>query len=165
MHDHFMLLAAYNRWANTRLYAAVAGLDDAAYRLDRKGFFGSIHGTLNHIMVGDRAWLGRIEGYGDTPAGLDAILYDDFAALRAAREAEDERLVRVIDGLNEGAIAAPLSYRNYRGETCSEPLWQVLDHVFNHQTHHRGQAHDMLNQAGIEPPELDLIYFVRETAP
>ena len=164
MRDHFRQFAGYNRWANRRLYAAVAALPDSEYRKDRKGFFRSIHGTLNHILVGDRIWLHRLTGEGTPPNRLDAILYDDFAALRAARAAEDERIVVTVEGLDEAAFAKPLAYTNRLGERFAEPLAPVLAHFLNHQTHHRGQAHDMLSQAGIEPPSLDLILCVRELA-
>ena len=86
---HFQTLATYNRRANERLYDACTELTEEERRLDRKGFFRSIHGTLNHIMVGDRIWLARFGGQEAPSTGLDAILYDDFEALRAARVAED----------------------------------------------------------------------------
>ena len=162
MRDHFAMLAGYNRWANARLYTATATLDDAAYFQDRKGFFKSIHGTLNHILVGDRIWLSRFTGEGDAPGRLDAILYDEFAALRAAREAEDARIVRVIDGFDEAALAGTITYRNMAGAEFTQKLAPPLTHFFNHQTHHRGQVHDMLGQTGMTPPELDLIYYLRE---
>ena len=89
---HFQMLGRYNRLANERLYAACAELDDAARRKDRGAFFRSIHGTLNHIMVGDRIWMARFEGGTASSTGLDAILHDDFDELRAARTVEDARI-------------------------------------------------------------------------
>ena len=158
---HFRTLAAYNRWSNVRLYDACAGLGDAARKQDRGAYFGSIHNTLNHILVGDRAWLGRVEGIDTGPVTLDAVLFDDFDALRQARAAEDDRIDRVLMGLDETRMAGDLSYRNVAGESHRTPLRLVLTHLFNHQTHHRGQVHGMLSQAGASPPELDLIYYVR----
>jgi len=162
MKQHFATFARYNAWANRRLYEAVAGLSDAQYREDRGAFFRSVHGTLNHILLGDRAWLTRITGDGTPPTRLDQILYDDFASLRAARTAEDERIERVIAGLDSTRLAGTLTYRNMRGEQLEQPLAQVLAHVFNHQTHHRGQAHALVTQLAGAAPELDLIFFLRE---
>ena len=158
---HFRTLAAYNRWSNVRLYDACAGLGDAARKQDRGAYFSSIHNTLNHILVGDRAWLDRVEGIDTGPVTLDAVLFDDFDALRQARAAEDDRIDRVLMGLDETRMAGDLSYRNVAGESHRTPLHLVLTHLFNHQTHHRGQVHGMLSQAGASPPELDLIYYVR----
>lgn len=162
MKAHFETFARYNAWANQRLYEAVAEVPDAQYREDRGAFFGSLHGTLNHILVGDRAWLTRITGEGRSPASLDQILCDDFATLRQARTAEDDRIIRAIGGLDEAQLAGTIRYRNMRGDPMEQPLTQVLAHVFNHQTHHRGQAHTLLSQMGYEAPALDLIYFVRD---
>jgi len=86
------MLAGYNAWANRRLYDAAAELDDADYRADHGAFFSSVHGTLNHLLVGDRIWMHRFTGEGPSLTKLDAILYEDFAELRAAREAEDDRI-------------------------------------------------------------------------
>ncbi len=158
---HFRTLAAYNRWSNVRLYDACTGLGDAVRKQDRGAYFGSIHNTLNHILVGDRAWLDRVEGIDTGPVTLDAVLFDDFDALRQARAAEDDRIDRVLMGLDETRMAGDLSYRNVAGESHRTPLRLVLTHLFNHQTHHRGQVHGMLSQAGMPPPELDLIYYVR----
>jgi len=160
--EHFRLFGRYNAWANGRLYAAAAGLDEAEYRRDRRGFFRSLHGTLNHVLVADRIWLRRITGEGEAVDRLDAILFEDLAELRAAREREDARIRGLVDGLDAARLQAALVYRNTAGTPFEQPLWQVLAHVFNHQTHHRGQAHDMLSQAGAAPPVLDLLYYMRE---
>lgn len=161
---YFQRFARYNRWANRRLYDACAQLDDSEYRKPRRAFFGSIHGTLNHLLVGDRIWLGRIEGKDSGLSRLDAILYDDFGALRAAREAEDERAIRMVDGIGDARLGEMLVYRTTRGEPQRTPLDGVLGHLFNHQTHHRGQVHDMLSQTPVPSPPLDLLFYLRETA-
>ena len=92
MYAHFKRLAGYNRWANERLYDCAAALTDADRKQDRGALFGSIHNTLNHILVGDRIWMNRFTGHGPMPARLDEVPYVDFDALRAARGAEDERI-------------------------------------------------------------------------
>lgn len=160
--DYFASLARYNAWANARLYDACESLPEKEYRKARPSFFGSIHATLNHILVGDRIWLDRIEGIAGEMPPLDAILYDDLAPLRAAREAEDARIARLVGGLGDGALEGAVTYHNSKGDRFDTPLRYVLGHFFNHQTHHRGQVHDMLSQTGIDPPPLDLIFYLRE---
>jgi len=154
--QHFRLLAAYNRGANRRLYDACSGLGDADRRRDRGAFFGGIHGTLNHILLGDRIWLARFDGGTVPSTGLDAILYDDFADLRAAREAEDARILAFVARLGPADLARTVAYVNNEGRRFDDPVDMLLLHLFNHQTHHRGQVHGMLCQAGVGPPVLDL---------
>ncbi|WP_434615258.1 DinB family protein [Azospirillum sp. B2RO_4] len=160
---HFETLARYNRWANRRLYDAAAQLSDAQFREDRGAFFRSMCGTLNHILVADRVWLERIEGGGPKPSSLDEILHDDFASLRAAREAEDERILRVVAATPAERFESVLSYRSMAGTPYEMPFAQILTHVFNHQTHHRGQAHTLLGQFGLTTPVLDFVYFLLDT--
>src|SRR5262245_24569731 len=160
--DYFRRFARYNRWANARVYAACAGLSTEDYRAQRPAFFGSIHNTLNHILVADRVWLGRFEGKPSGIKRLDEILYDDLVALHRAREAEDARILALADGLSDAAGAGMLAYRNMAGEEKATPLGWTLAHFFNHQTHHRGQVHGMLSGTPVAPPSLDLIYFIPE---
>ncbi len=159
---HFRRLARYNRWANRRLYAACGSLAEATYFAPRAGFFPSLHKTLNHILAADRIWLGRIEGRPSGVLALDQILFPDLASLAAARAAEDERILALADGLNGERLDEELAYRTMAGEPQATPLRLVLTHVFNHQTHHRGQAHAMLSGTDVPPPSLDLILFLRE---
>jgi uncharacterized damage-inducible protein DinB len=158
---HFRTLAAYNRWANRRLYDAAARLSDADYRADRGAFFGSLHGTLNHILVTDRIWLQRLTGRGEAPHQLDAILFERLADLTVAREDEDERIGAFVGRLDNAALAAPISYRNMKGLAFTNPLGALIAHLFNHETHHRGQAHAILTGLGQDAPSLDLIQFYR----
>lgn len=159
---HFERLALYNRWANRRLYETAAQLTAAQFAENRGAFFGSLCGTLNHLLVADRTWLRRIEGTGPQPSALDEILFAEFADLRAAREAEDERLIRAVSTLSEEEIGGMLSYRSMAGTAHELPLVLVLTHLFNHQTHHRGQAHTLLSQFGLAAPSIDLVYFALE---
>ena len=162
---YFQTFGRYNTWANRRLYDAAARLPDAVYRAPRPAaYFSSLHGTLNHILVGDRVWLSRFESVASGVTGLDQVLFEDFGALRAARKAEDARIERYTAGLSAEAIAGELRFRTIvQPKDLSMPLWQALGHFFNHQTHHRGQTHALLKEAGLEPPSLDLIYYLRES--
>jgi uncharacterized damage-inducible protein DinB len=162
---HLRMLAAYNAWANARLYDATAALPDALYRQPAGAFFGSLHGTLNHLLVADRIWLRRMDGQGEAPTQLDAILYDDLPALRAARQAEDARIIAHVAALTPAALAAEFDYATTAGVPQRQPRWQALAHLFNHQTHHRGQAHAILTRLGVaDPPSLDLLVMQRQAA-
>lgn len=165
MLDHFKRFAAYNAWANARLYDAATALDDFERKRDVKGYFTSLHGTLNHLLGADRIWLQRLTGEGDAPSSLGAELYAQFPALREAREAEDKRISAFVLGLTDTDLAAELAYENTRGEAKSLPRQVILTHLFNHQSHHRGQATQMMRQLGVaEPPALDLLYFALPSA-
>ena len=158
------MLAAYNAWANRRLYAAAAGLSEAEYKADRGVFFRSMEGTLNHLLVADRIWLNRFTGEGPTYDRLDLILHDRLDDLRAAREAEDERIRGWVEGRSEDDLAATFTYTPVTNpQPVTQPLAPALFHFFNHQTHHRGQAHAVLTGFGLEAPALDLITFQRQT--
>lgn len=153
---HFQTFARYNSIVNQRLYDLCAGLSDDEYRKERFGSFGSIHRTLNHILLGDRIWMDRFEGAGMITPPLGSILYDKFAALREARESEDTRIERFMANLTEEFFAHEIRYVNSRGVEFSDPPALVVLHMFNHQTHHRGQVHTMLSHAGVQPPSLDM---------
>ena len=160
--NQFRQLAAYNRWANARLYAAALDLSDQAYRLHIGVFFGNLHGTLNHLLLTDRLWLKRLTGEGDHPNRLDAILYEDRSELTRARIAEDDRLIAAVDKYDDAALANLHSYKTTSGMPQSQVRSDILLHLFNHQTHHRGQAHACLSiLTGDEPPSLDLLVFQR----
>lgn len=161
----FQQLAAYNHWANARLYAAALDLSDQAYRLHIGVFFSSVHGTLNHLLLTDRIWLKRLTGEGEHPNRLDAILFEDRTELTQARIAEDDRLIAVVNAYDSAALASLHSYKTTSGMPHSQAVVDILLHLFNHQTHHRGQAHACLSiLTGAEPPSLDLLAFQRGAA-
>jgi uncharacterized damage-inducible protein DinB len=126
-----------------------------------------LHGTLNHLLLTDRLWLKRLTGEGEHPNQLNVILYEDRAELTRARMAEDDRLIAVVEKYDEAALATLHSYKTTSGMPQSQVLSDILLHLFNHQTHHRGQAHACLSiLTGGEPPSLDLLVFQRGgTAP
>lgn len=161
MKRHFEMMAAYNRWANGRIYAAAGELGEDELDRDMGAFFKSMTGTLNHILVADRIWLKRFTGEGEAPASLDAVPFAAFGELQAAREAEDERIVAWVGSLPEAALAGRFTYTTTDMRTVSQRLAPALSHFFNHQTHHRGQAHMILTALGRPSVVLDLIYFQR----
>jgi uncharacterized damage-inducible protein DinB len=157
---HFDQLAGYNRWANRRIYDDAASLPDEARKRGAGLFFGSVHGTLNHLLVADYIWMRRFTGDGPQPERLNQILYEDFSALRTAREAEDERILGFVTGLQ--SYDREIVYQNSSGKTFRQELAPALTHFFNHQAHHRGQVHAGLTIAGIrEPASLDLLVLQR----
>jgi uncharacterized damage-inducible protein DinB len=166
MQNTYRMFAGYNAWANGRIYDAAAQLADADYRADRGAFFDSVHGTLNHILVADRIWMRRFTGEGQAPSRLDAILFEEFAPLRAAREAEDARIAGWVEGLSAERLTGMIRYTTITGPAqIEQPLAPALAHFFNHQTHHRGQLHGLLTAIGGRDaaPSLDLLLFQRET--
>lgn len=163
MKSHFTKMAKYNAWANTRLYGMARGLPDESYRKNVGAFFGSLHGTLNHLLAADRIWMRRFTGTGDHPAKLNAILFEDLPSLEFARKEEDKRIVQYVGGLSDNDIGKDLDYSTLSGAPQRNPLRDLLAHFFNHQTHHRGQAHTILTVLGIpEPQPLDMLVMFRE---
>jgi uncharacterized damage-inducible protein DinB len=157
---HFDQMATYNRWANRRVYDDAAALADEVRKRPAGLFFGSVHGTLNHLLVADYIWMRRFTGDGPQPQRLNQILHEDFAELRAARERQDEVILGFVTGLD--AYDRVLEYQNSSGKTFRQELGPALAHFFNHQTHHRGQVHAGLTIAGIrEPAPLDLLAMQR----
>jgi len=154
--DYFHMLARYNRIANERLYATCAQLDDVEYRRQRTGSFGSIHGLLNHILLGDQIWMSRFKGSGHTTPVLATVLFDAFSELRSAREKQDAEIESFFGDLDPGFVERELIYRNSLQRECRESTPVAVIHLFNHQTHHRGQVHVMLSQTSVPPPSLDL---------
>lgn len=163
MKAHFEMFAAYNAWANRRLYDAAAGMTDAARKAPAGAFFGTLHNTLNHLLVGDRIWMSRFDGQGPVPRSVDEVPFDDFDALRAARGEMDDRIAGHVAGLTEESLAGALTFTTIVSPaTRTMGLAPALAHFFNHQTHHRGQCHHMLTAAGLDAPSLDLLVWQRD---
>lgn len=160
--QNFQMLAEYNAWANRLVYAATAELTHDELHRDTGAFFGSIFATLSHILTADRIWLNRFTGEGPKPLALNERPYDRFEDLRAARVGEDDRLIRFTQTLTPGALEQSFTYPPVSSpEIITQKLWPALTHMFNHQTHHRGQVHAGLTGMGKPSLSLDLIYFVR----
>lgn len=163
------LYADYNAWFNGRLYAAAATLPAQELAAPRGAFFGSILGTLNHIMVADIMWLKRFAALPAAhpeldpiralpqPRALDQILHDDLHSLAAQRQLMDETIRRWTEALTEADLAYVLPYRNSKGQPYARRLGDLLLHFFNHQTHHRGQTTTLLMQAGVNVGVTDLL--------
>jgi uncharacterized damage-inducible protein DinB len=152
-------MARYNRWQNENLYGAADTLSDVERRRARGAFFGSIHATLNHLLWGDRIWMSRLAGTAKPEGGIpqSVALYEDWSDLKRERAAFDGVIVDWADRLDDAWLEGELAY--YSGAIKADlrrPKWLLVTHMFNHQTHHRGQVHCMLTQAGSKPGDTDL---------
>jgi uncharacterized damage-inducible protein DinB len=147
------LLAAYNRSMNEQLYTVCTKLPDVELRRDCGAFFRSIHGTLNHLLLVDRLWFGSFIGKPVSFDALDQELYAGFDELRREREITDTRICEWAGSLSTADLKA--SFTSGDRET-GYPLWVVVTHFFNHQTHHRGQITALLSQHGLDYGLTDL---------
>jgi len=173
--EQYRALSRYNQLMNRRLYALAATLSDEERRRERGAFFGSIHGTFNHLLLGDRIWMLRLTGdetryvsrdqSGARIAfkGLDQELYPDFAVLTRERQRTDADIIDAMHALTDADLSSEIAYER-GGALLKHPRWWALTHFFNHQTHHRGQATTLLTQVGIDPGVTDLISMLRDPA-
>lgn len=156
-------MAEYNAEMNRRLYAAAARLSDAERKAPRGAFWGSIDGTLNHLLWGDRQWMSRFDGW---PKPAQAIkqsgaLYDDFARLRTERERADAAICGWAAQVDDTWLDADMTWLSgAAGREVTAPKRLLAAHMFNHQTHHRGQVHALLTAAGQETGDTDLFLLV-----
>jgi uncharacterized damage-inducible protein DinB len=173
LHANYILMAQYNRWFNQRLYDACEKLSDAERKKDRGAFFGSIHHTLTHLVLADKMWLQRFTNQGvvftalpaallHMPEGADytSDLHPDWQDLRRTREALDAAVDAWLAEMPPEFPASTMRYTNTKGVQRAHPMWQALTHLFNHQTHHRGQVTTLLMQAGVDVGVTDLIALV-----
>jgi uncharacterized damage-inducible protein DinB len=163
---HAQLMARYNAWQNQSLYREAGKLSDVDRKANRGAFFGSIHGTLTHLIWGDMAWMFRFTGDdalkpppGSIADSVTAI--PDWQDLLRRRVALDARIEAWAASLTAEAIAGDLTYHSVAtGKTHAKPRWAMIAHMFNHQTHHRGQVHAMLTQCGLQPDDTDIPFIV-----
>lgn len=154
--EPYLTLARYNRWMNEKLFAVCAELSDAERKADRKAPFGSIHGTWNHLLLTDRAWLGRFSGVPFEFQTLADELYSDFDQLRRERVLTDDAIDAFVADLTPEKLASTLRFTRSDNIEYAFPLWVCVAHLFNHQTHHRGQITTLLEQLGVDFGVTDL---------
>lgn len=170
----FRLFAAYNKLMNRRLFEAAGKLTIAGMSGDRGAFFGSVLGTLNHILVGDIIWLNRFRSYLscadaldyldqlEHPESLRAILFDDLASLQSEREKIDDIIIDWITRLDEGDLTAQLSYKNMAGLSQNNRLEDLISHLFLHQVHHRGQVTTLISQSNVDFGDTDILEILED---
>ena len=155
--EYCQLMARYNRWMNERLYGVVAQIPDAERKRDRGAFFHSMHGTLNHLLWGDRMWLGRFIDEPCTAPAFGADMFDDFAELARERDVTDRKMLDWAGNTTPEWLAGTLAYTSkVDGRTRELARALAAVHLFNHGTHHRGQLTTLLNQAGHDPGATDV---------
>ena len=172
--DHIRLMASYNAWMNDKLYEAAQCLSHEALVADKGAFFGSILGTLNHIIVGDTIWLQRFAMHPAHYAALDAlstspspqtlnqITFTDLESCSVRRKMLDDVILRWADTIKPMDLDVTLAYVNMKGLPQHKNMFSLLMHFFNHQTHHRGQVSTLLSQRGIELYDTDLVLLTPE---
>ena len=170
--SHICLMATYNEWMNAKIYEAARSLPDDELSTDRKAFFGSILGTLNHLVAGDTVWLQRFARHPanylalqpilqlPAPASLNQLLYSDIRELSAQRVWLDQIIVEWSRSIAEADLDHLLNYANMKGVPADKNFYGLVMHFFNHQTHHRGQVTTLLSQAGVDVGDTDLVALI-----
>jgi len=170
--DQYRGLARYNTWMNEKIYAQAATLAASDRTRNLGAFFGSLHGTLSHLLWADRIWLWRFTRDAEIgqsrdrdgnpiPIGMhDQVLYADFDELRRERVKTDCHIEQWVDAFTPEHVGGPISYSSLSGGPREHPLWMAVTHFFNHQTHHRGQATTLLMQLGRDPGVTDFMVFL-----
>ena len=150
-------MAQYNQWMNQKIYAICADIPDEKRKENLRAFFKSIHGTLNHILYGDRAWMGRFTRTSFSTPNMGQDMYADFEELRREREKMDEAIIQWAETLSSEWLEQPFTYTSgVDGKTRTLPTWVLVTHMFNHQIHHRGQLTTLLSQLGYDVGVTDL---------
>ena len=170
--EHICLMAKYNEWMNAKLYEAAKGLPDEELSANKKAFFGSILGTLNHLIVGDTIWLKRFSTHPanhsalaviknlPVPTSLDQTIFADIQSLSERRKSLDQTILDWARSISERDLDFVLSYSNMKNIAAKRNFYSLVVHFFNHQTHHRGQATTLLSQAGADVGITDLLMLI-----
>ncbi|WP_223487480.1 DinB family protein [Pseudomonas sp. A-RE-19] len=169
---HICLMATYNKWMNEKIYGAAGCLSDDELSADKKAFFGSILGTLNHVAAGDTVWLKRFAKHPanysalepvrqlSDPKSLDQLLFSTIRELSVHRERLDQIIVEWAHAMTEPDLDHTLHYASLKGGVSEKDFYSLVMHFFNHQTHHRGQVTTLLSQAGIDIGDTDLVVLI-----
>lgn len=156
------LLYKYNSWANARLLDAASNLTEEQFLAPDSFPHGGLRGTLTHALFAE--WIWRMRWQGESPTeGIKPEDFPTFDSLRARWLEEEKALDSFVDELTDEKLNAPFQYKNTRGKTLENILWQAMAHVVNHGTQHRSEAAAMLTELGRSPGDIDLIIFLRET--
>ncbi|MBV7550571.1 DinB family protein [Pseudomonas sp. PDM26] len=169
---HICLMATYNKWMNEKIYGAARCLSDDELSADRKAFFRSILGTLNHVAAGDTVWLKRFAKHPanhsalepvrrlSDPKNLDQALFSTIRELSEYRERLDQIIVEWASSITESDLDHTLHYASFKGVVSDKDFYGLVMHFFNHQTHHRGQVTTLLSQAGVDIGDTDLVVLI-----
>lgn len=150
-------MAVYNTWMTGKVYEAAGKMNDTERKEDRGAFFRSVHSTLNHILWADRIWMGRFTGRSYTVKGMGVDLFDEFSELKDAHLAMCAEIADFTEQVSADWLAGTLEWTSGQDGTARRrPRWLLVTHMFNHQTHHRGQLSTLLTQAGQDIGVTDL---------
>lgn len=168
--EHVRQMAEYNHWMNQKLYEACAKLSAEQLSENREAFFSSVLGTLNHLVVGDTVWLKRFASTGISalevmndipyPEALDSLLFNNLSELMVRREQLDQVLLAFANQVTEVILQSAITYKSFKGLESSKVFFSLLMHMFNHQTHHRGQVSTLLSQFGVDVGVTDLVAII-----
>ena len=164
---HAQTMARYNRWQNQSIYGAADRLPDVERKRSRGAFFESVHGTLSHILFGDQIWLHRFTKTSPAPKAKSiaesVTAIPDWTELKAERITFDEMIIAWTDAMTPADLEGELSwYSAAMGRDVTKPRWLLVTHMFNHQTHHRGQVHCLLTQNGLKMTDTDMPFMPDE---
>lgn len=158
--DYVRTFARYNRWQNQSIFSAAGTLSDAERKQMRGAFFGSVHATLNHLLWGDRMWMSRLSDWprpGPQTIAQSTEYFAEWAELARERATTDASILAWAHALEPDWLAGDMTYYSgASGREITRPRWLLVAHLFNHQTHHRGQAHCLLTELGAKPDDTDL---------
>ena len=157
--EYVTSLANYNKWQNDNIIESADKLDDEQRQKDVGAFFGSIQGTLSHLLWGDSIWLDRLThtSYQASPIDDSVLVWSNWEQYKIARKAMDQRLIRWAETVTNNWLSGVLTYTTSRGIEVTKPIDLLVTHIFNHQTHHRGQVHCLLTQFGVATKDTDLL--------
>ena len=155
--NYFELMAQYNQWVDSKIHDVCLGIPDELRKKHMGAFFKSIHSTLNHIYYGDLAWLVRLCENTFTPRQIDVDLYEDFNELKEVQEKMESDIIDWVNSLAPEKLNQTFDYvSNVNNFSRTLPIWVLANHMFNHQTHHRGQVTTLMKQLGHEPGITDI---------
>lgn len=175
LNKHVCLMAEYNFSMNQKIYTVAEKLSPVQLYENSDAFFGSVFCTLNHIAVGDTIWLKRLPTtmHSHTalapifelpvPESLDSVLFESLSELKVRRDLLDNAFKNLADSLSDEDLFSSVNYKNMKGESFSKNLFSLLMHVFNHQTHHRGQVTTLFSQFGFDYGTTDLVLLIPNT--
>lgn len=156
--EYFQTLSRYNRWMNEKLYSVCSAMPDELRREDKGAWFKSVHGTLNHLLLCDRLWLGRFTHQSYPARALDQELYDDWDEMKRERVITDDAIDAWLASLSDDDLKAPFTFTSISNpQERTIVLWILVAHMFNHQTHHRGQLTTLMEQLGYDSGATDLM--------
>jgi len=157
--EQFKIQAQYNKWMNDHFYKLCDSISDEERKRNAGAFFKSIHGTLNHILLGDRLWMSRFHNSSFDIKSLDQELYSNYEELKKQRVITDSNITDYIDSLTDDTLNQPITFvSKVKHSEHTYILKDCVLHFFQHQIHHRGQISTLISQLGIDIGVTDMMW-------